>query len=85
VVSSTTHLTLGSGCPIVVRDSNFFEMMPNEVLKYRNLEELEQALTSAFTKDEKYEAVMRAAKKYVEKNSAEKVAEKFISLFESLS
>lgn len=84
VLSSTAHLISGSGFPIIARDSNFFEMMDKEVLKYKDLEELKECLVSAFEKDEKYEKSRKAAKEYVQKNSSNKVAEEFIRLFDKL-
>ncbi|MEA3485726.1 MAG: hypothetical protein U9R03_03350, partial [Candidatus Aerophobetes bacterium] len=48
VLSSTAHLVMGSGCPVIARDSNFFELMDDEVLKYRNLEEFKGCLVSVF-------------------------------------
>jgi glycosyltransferase involved in cell wall biosynthesis len=84
VLSSTIHFSLGSGCPIVARDSNFFEFMDKEVLKYRNLEEFKQKLRLIFDKDNKIGETREAAKRFVEKNSAEKIAKQFIGLFNSL-
>ncbi len=84
VVSSTAHLILGSGCPIVARDSNFFEMMDKEVLKYRNPKEFKDCLVSAFEKDEKYETCRKAARKYTEENSSQKIARDLVELFRKL-
>jgi glycosyltransferase involved in cell wall biosynthesis len=84
VLSSTAHLVMGSGCPIVARDSNFFELLDKEVLKYRDLEEFKQSLISVFEEDERYNETREDAKRYVEKNPAKKVAEKFTDLFEML-
>lgn len=84
VVSSTAHLILGSDCPIVARDSNFFEMMDKEVLKYRNLKEFKDCLVSAFEKDEKYETCRKAARKYTEENSSQKIARDLVELFRKL-
>jgi glycosyltransferase involved in cell wall biosynthesis len=84
VLSSTVHFTLGSGCPIVARDSNFFEFIDKEVLKYRNLEEFKQKLRLVFDRDNKMGEIREAVKRFVEKNSAEKIAKQFIGLFKSL-
>lgn len=84
VLSSTAHLILGSGCPIIARDSSFFELMGKEVLKYKDLEEFKECIVSAFEKDEKYEKSRKAAKEYVKKNSSNTVAEEFIKLFNKL-
>lgn len=85
VLSSTIHLCLGSGCPIVARDSNFVEFMDKEVLKYSDFEEFKQNLEDIFQGDKKLEENRKAAKRYVEENSASKVAEMFIQLFEEMS
>ncbi len=84
VLSSTAHLIMGSGCTIIARDSNFFENMDNEVLKYRSLEGFKKCLVSVFEKDKKYEECRKAAKEYVERNSSEKIALAFIKLFNQL-
>jgi len=84
VLSSTAHLIMGSGCPIIARDSNFFERMENEVLKYKDLEEFKECLVSVFEKDKRYERCRKVAKEYVERNSSDKVAKQFIKLFERL-
>ena len=84
VLSSTAHLIMGSGCPIIARDSNFFELMGEEVLKYKNLEEFKERLISVFEQDENYHRCREAAKKYVQRNSSDKVAKAFIQLFRKL-
>lgn len=84
VLSSTIHLCLGSGCPILVRDSNFFDFIHDEVFKYRDVEEFKQKLAHIFQGSVEVEERRRAAKRYCEANSAEKVAQRFIELFESL-
>ncbi|MCD6083161.1 hypothetical protein J7J59_03515 [Candidatus Aerophobetes bacterium] len=84
VLSSTAHLIMGSGCPIIARKSNFFELMDREVLNYEDLEEFKGCLVSAFEHDKRYEECRKAARKYVEENSSEKIAKRFISLFEKL-
>jgi len=84
VLSSTAHLIMGSGCPIIARDSNFFESMDREVLKYKNLEDFKECLVSVFEQDKRYEECRKAAKEYVERNSSDKIANRFIKLFEKL-
>jgi len=80
VLSSTAHLMMGAGCPIIAKDSNFFEIMDKEVLKYKNLEDFKKCLVSVFEKDKRYEKCRKAAKEYVNKNSSEKIADKFLTL-----
>jgi len=85
VLSSTAHLCLGSGCPLIARDSNFFELMDKEVLKYKDLEEFKANLEDIFRNSTRLEENREAAKRYVEENSADKVAKSFIELFEEIS
>lgn len=84
VVSSSAYLCMGSLCPIIAYDSNYFETLDKEVIKYRSLIELEEKLESIIKGDEIVEETKQAAKRYVELNSSEKIAEKFLQLFENL-
>jgi glycosyltransferase involved in cell wall biosynthesis len=84
VVSSTAHQCLGSGCPIIAFDSPFFEYFDEEVLKYRCVEEFEASLTEVLTDGEKVKRSLRAAEEYVKRNSASRIAERFIELFNRL-
>lgn len=84
VVSSTAFLCLGSGCPIVALKSNFFENFDLEVMKYNNNQDFKLMMREIFEHGKRYEATMKAAKKYVEKHSAKKIAKKYIDLFKSL-
>jgi len=85
VLSSTAHLCLGSGCPLIVRDSNFFELVDREVLKYKDLEEFKRNLEDVFQHNTGLEENREATKRYVEENSANEVAKRFIQLFEEVS
>lgn len=84
VVSSTAHQCLGAGCPIIAFDSPFFEYFDDEVLKYRTADEFKANLVEVLDGGERVTKTLRAAEEYVKKNSAEKVAERFIELFERL-
>lgn len=84
VVSSTANQCLGSGCPIVALDSPFFEEYEDEVLKYRNAEEFESRLVEVFEEGKKLTKTLNAAKRYVERNSSERVAETYLKLFQEL-
>lgn len=84
VVSSMIFQCLGSGCPIIARDSNFIKTLQNEVLKFRNRKEFGESLAEALEQRERYKSIVESAKKYVHKNSAEVVAQRFIDLFEDL-
>ena len=80
VISSSIHLTLGSGCPILVRDSNYVELNDGEVVKYKDYGEMRKKLVHILRGEFNLEPVM----KYVEERRADKIAERFIKLFESL-
>ncbi len=86
ILSSTVHLCLGSGCPIVVSDVQLFKNFNQEVLKYspNDLTELKSKLIDVFEETENLARVKQKAKEYVEKNSSDKIAEKFIQLFQEL-
>ncbi len=79
VVPSTVHLCLGSGCPILAYDTNFFETFNGEVVKYS---ELEKALIDVFEGREKIRLTLQKAEQYARRNSSYEVAGKFIDLFE---
>jgi len=81
VVPSTVNLCLGSGCPILAYDTNFFETFDREVLKYSALE---QALKDVFEERERVKETLRNAEKYVRENSSYGIAKNLIELFESL-
>ena len=81
VVPSTVNLCLGSGCPILAYDTNFFETFDREVLKYSALE---QALKDVFEERERVKETLRNAEKYVRENSSYGIAKRFVELFESL-
>lgn len=84
VYSSTTYQCLGSGCPIVALNSNFFEPFGEEVLKYDDLDGLKKCLVDIFEERERYEKAKLKAERVVKKNSPKEIATKFIKLFESL-
>jgi hypothetical protein len=84
VVSSSAYLCLGSLCPLVVYDTNYFETFQKEVIKYKSLIELEEKLEALLRGDGIVAETKRAAKKYVELNSSEKIATRFLELFENL-
>lgn len=82
VVPSTCYLCLGSGCLILAYDTNFFEAFNNEVVKYSSLETV---LEDVFKEGENIKFALKAAEKYVEKNSSYDIARRFIELFAILS
>lgn len=84
VLSSAIFQTLGAGCPILARRSNFVEPFNKEVMKYQNKKEFEEALLDIFRKGPHYQETKRAASLFVRQHSAEKIAQKYLNLFSSL-
>lgn len=85
VVSSAAFQCLGSGCPILARQSPFFETLREVVVTYSNFQEFKESLLDLFLRGEKYQASQRALEDFVSKNSAEAVAKKYIDLFEAMN
>lgn len=84
VVSSTAYLCLGSGCPLLVRDTNFFEILNAEVVKYKGTEDFSQRLQDVFDVKQDVTETLQAAETYVNGNSSHEIGRRFIELFESL-
>jgi len=87
LLSSTVHMCLGSGCPIVVSDAKIFETYGRQVLKYRtsDYEEFKERIIDVFDEREVLREVHKAAEECIGKNSAEMIAERYIQLLKSLS
>lgn len=83
-VSSTVFQCLGSGCPIVSRDSNFVDFLDKAVLKYTKKSEFDAHIRSAFDEDQKYKKLIKGIQGYLDKNDANKVAQQFIDYFNKL-
>lgn len=84
VVSSTAFQCLGSGCPIVVKESNFVEYFDKEVLKFSNLDEFKLRVSAVLDETDELKTTLKAADEYVTKNSAPEIAKKYIELFKTL-
>ena len=87
VVSSTVFQCLGSGTPIVIRDTRYVEELKNgEVVKYQpyDISDLKKQVLRLINEDDFREKTLKAAKKYVEQNSAQKITESFINLYNYL-
>jgi hypothetical protein len=82
VLSSTVHLCMGAGRPILAHYSNFVEKFNKELLKYGDIE---GKLMDVFENREGCKETLKAASEYVKRNSAEVIAQKFIQLFETLA
>jgi len=82
-VASVVYQCLGSGCPIVVHDVNFFETLQDEVIKYGDFKALSNMLESIFQEKEEVKQTIKKALAYAEANSGQEIAKKFLHLFES--
>jgi hypothetical protein len=81
VVPSTVNLCLGSGCPILAYNTNFFETFDKEVIKYSGLGE---AMVEVFEERGRLKETLRNAEQYVRENSSYEIAKRFLQLFESM-
>ena len=85
VVSSTVYQALGAGCPIFVpKLSDFFHNWDREVAHYKDISHLNKLLTETLSDDKKRQRIIEKADDFVEENSPERIAEKFIKLFERI-
>jgi len=82
VVSSTAYQCLGSGCPILASNTNFFETMKEVVVTYSDTEEFKVNLVKILTGGEKSRAYQNALEAFLTINSAQTVAGQYIDLFE---
>ena len=82
VVSSTAYQCLGSGCPILASNTNFFETIKDVVVTYSDSEEFKVNLVDILTEGEKYKASQSALEGFLELNSAEAITRQYIDLFE---
>ncbi len=84
VVSSTVCQCLGALTPIVAPDVRHVEQMDKEIVKYKNRSELKAKVIRLIEEEGFKKEVLRHAERYVRENSAEKIANEFISLFEDI-
>jgi len=84
VISSTVFQCLGSGCPIIAKESNFVQTFQNELLKFSNEKQLQEKLRIVFDQTHEYKDTLKSAEEYVRNNSASVVADKYINLFSRL-
>ena len=80
VVSSSVCQVLGSGCPTLFHQSNFVELHGDEIVKYRNFEDMKAKLIDIFGGEFDLHKVRTFLKEY----SAENIAKRFVLLFEEL-
>ena len=84
VVSSTVCQCLGALAPIVAPDVRFVELMDKELIKYSDRADLKAKVIRLIEDPDFKHEVLRHAEQYVRANSAEKIAKKFITLFEDV-
>lgn len=80
VVSSSVCQVLGSGCPVLFHESNYVELHGDEIMKYRDFEDMKAKLIDLF--QNKFD--LKKIEGFLEDHKAEKVAERFLQLFEVL-
>jgi len=83
VVSSMAYQCLGSGCPILASNTNFFETMRDVVATYSYSEEFKVNLVEILTDGDKSRA-FKILETFLRLNSAEAVARQYIDLFEKM-
>ncbi len=84
VVSSAAYQCLGSGCPILARDSAFFETLKDVVVTYSDERQFREALADLLRRGQRYQATQKALEGFLRRHSAEVVARQYIDLFRSL-
>ena len=80
VVSSSVCQVLGSGCPILFHKSNYVELHGDEIVKYRDFEDMKAKLIDLFSNEFDIKRVETFLKDYKD----ERIAERFLQLFEEL-
>ena len=86
LVSTALYQFIGTMRPILVpRIGEAFEAHGPEVLKYSDRSELRDLLVDALNNGPATQRALRAAERFVEERSPEKVAKMFIKLFEELA
>ena len=77
-VSSTAHLCMGSLNPILCSDVGYFYTFDKEVIKYRNLMELEARIMDVF--EGRVSETLKRAEEFVKRHSADKIAEELLKI-----
>jgi len=80
VLSSSVCQTLGAGCPILFHESNYVELHGDEIIKYRDFEDMKAKLIDIF--GDKFN--LSKVKDFLKEHNAENNAKRFVSLFEEL-
>ena len=80
VLSSTVCQVLGSGCPILFHESNYVEHHGDEIVKYRDFDDMKKKLVDLFHGRFDIEKV----RTFLEDHDAEAIGGRFVRLFEQL-
>jgi hypothetical protein len=80
VVSSSVCQVLGAGCPILFHESNYIELLGDEIIKYRDFEDMKAKLIDLF--NSRFD--LNKIQSFLEEHKAERIAEKYLLLFEGL-
>ena len=80
VLSSTVCLTIGSGCPILFKESNFVEYHGDEIIKYKNLEDLKRKMMEVF--EGKFD--LNKVIDFLRERNSTAIARRYIELFHKL-
>lgn len=85
IVSSTVFQALGAGCPICVPEkSDFFYPLQNEIIRYKDLDDLNRKILVLLQDSQYRQKVLDAAKSFVLMNSPLNIARRYINFFISL-
>ncbi len=79
-VSSSAHVCLGFLRPLICPDNEFFYTFSNEVIKYKDVDEIIVKIRDVLENGDKIDETLKAAKRYVEENSAKKIAKRILEL-----
>ena len=84
-VSSCAATCLGAGRPVLAPGTcKYFELSGKEVIKYSDLQELEQRLRDVFNGAEYVKESLKSAEEYSARNSGTEIAKQFIELFNKI-
>lgn len=82
LLSAATFQAMGAGCPIFIpQQSEYFQSMKDEVVYYRDTEDLCGKLEPLLNDEMTAKRVMEAAEVFTRIRSAEKIADRYIDVF----
>ncbi len=85
ILSSTTYQVIGWGTPILARDNLFFSPFDNgELIKYKDDNELRDAVHLLIYDDETRKRILRNADEFAIQHSPERISRQLIRLFNEL-